>query len=800
MQKRKLKIIRKFNTRNKEETGSSNSAVSEPKNSKKKVLRILRRKRAPMKKSAVVNTDALNKRHSDGSEGYGNITSNKAYTSSNAPRTWRGKFGYYFNYYPESLQKLLQMDQVASFSVTEARFAQEISILLSSLDNLSESSFIVDATAGVGGNSMSFINHFNLVFSIELDSNTATMLDNNLTHAKRILRSRGNFNVINGDFLELIKNPSFLPKKADIIFMDPPWGGMAYKSKKDIRLKLSGLFMSEIANSLKSITNYVALKLPVNYDIVTFAAEIASNNGEIIINRTIKDRRMREKMKIIIVKYNREEVLKKTRDEIIVNQEDKSLNSTENEYDLSKYPLHFDNKTICDSQKRQFPVITNPNKFYHLLKSDITLDKKVTVDPGKKPSELNLPIYKNLNKQSIINTFNYLFYKIRMGIFVYIKDNQLKYFIPFQNMNFRNNWSQKIKFMDSINNFNEYIHNKSQYIEKPVDTDLENDIEKWSANNCLIGNWTSNEIGDMGWYELREILTLTCKQRRVNDCIFFFNRRDHPVLTKNKTEPYFHLFDSINTPLDSHNYENYVPILSYSKNDDFADILFPTYADWRNITGKVYPSSCTDMNMGDINLDWDRKKPQGVFRGSATGCGTTPEDNQRIKLSWLSNEWNKRGFNNIIDGGLVGTNLRDKKFMGKPLSFFRYKDYSYKFLPRMPMNLQSNFKYIIHIDGHVSAYRLGKELSLGSCILKVDSLFNYRLWFSKYLLKNKHYIAIQSNLNNLGSIIQWCKVNDPICKQIAQNAGELYENIMNVDFILDFTTNIVNSISENYII
>ena len=49
MQKRKLKIIRKFNTRNKEETCSSNSAVSEPKNSKK-VLRILRRKRAPEKK------------------------------------------------------------------------------------------------------------------------------------------------------------------------------------------------------------------------------------------------------------------------------------------------------------------------------------------------------------------------------------------------------------------------------------------------------------------------------------------------------------------------------------------------------------------------------------------------------------------------------------------------------------------------------------------------------------------------------------------------------------------------------
>ena len=36
------------------------------------------------------------------------------------------------------------------------------------------------------------------------------------------------------------------------------------------------------------------------------------------------------------------------------------------------------------------------------------------------------------------------------------------------------------------------------------------------------------------------------------------------------------------------------------------------------------------------------------------------------------------------------------------------------------MNEQSNYKYIIHIDGHVSAYRLGKELSLGSTILKVN--------------------------------------------------------------------------------
>ena len=116
------------------------------------------------------------------------------------------------------------------------------------------------------------------------------------------------------------------------------------------------------------------------------------------------------------------------------------------------------------------------------------------------------------------------------------------------------------------------------------------------------------------------------------------------------------------------------------------------------------------------------------------------KSNQRIKLSQLAKSWYDKGINNLLDAGLVGKNLRDKKFMGKPLSFFRYKDYSLQFKPRMPMNLQSNFKYIVHVDGHVSAYRLGKELSLGSCILKVESLYNYKLWFSHLMIPNAHYL------------------------------------------------------------
>ena len=44
---------------------------------------------------------------------------------------------------------------------------------------------------------------------------------------------------------------------------------------------------------------------------------------------------------------------------------------------------------------------------------------------------------------------------------------------------------------------------------------------------------------------------------------------------------------------------------------------------------------------------------------------------------------------------------------------------------------QSKHKYILNIDGHVKAFRLGNELRMGSVVLLVDS--PYTLWFQKYM-------------------------------------------------------------------
>ena len=39
--------------------------------------------------------------------------------------------------------------------------------------------------------------------------------------------------------------------------------------------------------------------------------------------------------------------------------------------------------------------------------------------------------YKNLNNKSVNNTFQYLFHKFKKGIFIKIKNNELKVFLPF---------------------------------------------------------------------------------------------------------------------------------------------------------------------------------------------------------------------------------------------------------------------------------------------------------------------------------------------------------------------------------
>lgn len=512
------------------------------------------------------------------------------------------------------------------------------------------------------------------------------------------------------------------------------------------------------------------------------------------------------------------------------------------------------NLTVITSQKEMY-------SFFDSIPLDLSFQKDVRSELLQFPKELNYSIYQNLNRESIINTFNYMFYNIRLGIFVQIKDNEILHFIPFNNPNYTNNWdSDVIKFKNN-SSISDYYKEKSKKYPGNIDSNIRNiekNTYKWSANNCVIGNWNKDSVGTGAWLELYEMIDSACKSNRLNDCIFFINRRDHPVLTGNgrentyRNEPYFHIFNNLNTPLSKHSYNNYVPILSFSKNDEFADLLIPNYEDWRyvkeletsieddwkkentkeltedaldklkheNPDNKISKTSKNKYVTNFINSVWNEmkitgniskvvkekfkdyhpwssKKNKAIFRGSSSGCGTTPNNNQRIRLGQIAQI---KEMKDLMDVGILGTNIRDKKYIDDAIDYYDYKKYKFENKERMDFKDQCKFKYIIHVDGHVSAYRLGKELSSGSTLLKVDSLFNYKLWFTNHLIPNYHYLPIKTDMSNIKSAIISCKKNDDTCKKIAENSKELFHKINNRKYISLYFSNLINCISNKYII
>lgn len=53
----------------------------------------------------------------------------------------------------------------------------------------------------------------------------------------------------------------------DVVFLDPPWGGMGYVEGDKLDLGLGGVPLAEICERLKSRCRYIALKLPLNFNL-----------------------------------------------------------------------------------------------------------------------------------------------------------------------------------------------------------------------------------------------------------------------------------------------------------------------------------------------------------------------------------------------------------------------------------------------------------------------------------------------------------------------------------------------------
>jgi hypothetical protein len=417
--------------------------------------------------------------------------------------------------------------------------------------------------------------------------------------------------------------------------------------------------------------------------------------------------------------------------------------------------------------------------------------KKIALPKIKdwKIENINWELYKNLEKRYIDTTFRYLFDKFKKSIFIKIHNNELKVFLPFSKVNYNNEWHTLIKQdpkYDSIGDFLKFCSKLQGF--DIQDKRINKFICSWYGNNCLFRYEYPPKEENSGMGCVKDMFTELCKHRQLPDIEFFVNKRDFPVIKKNLTEPYESLFGDKNLRLLSHKYQKYYPILSMVTTDVNADIPIPTIEDWARVTNisdkkLFYPPKSYDDN---FSRSFKNKKPIAVFRGSSTGEGTEIDTNMRLKVASMSYE-NRLDKDNLpfLDAGITKWNTRPRKEINKKyISTIDYTKFSFGLVSPLSPKEQSNYKYIINIDGHVSAFRLSLELSMFSVVLLVES--KYRIWYRNMLVPYVHYVPVKSDLSDLYEKISWCKENDTKCEEIAGNARKFYDKYLSKDGIFDY--------------
>ena len=154
----------------------------------------------------------------------------------------------------------LKLTDESIYSVTPWREADQISKkIIKYISKPVDDIIITDATANVGGNTISFYNNgIKTVNSVEIDRTTCEFLKNNLK-----VYNYNTENVICDNYLkvkdELVQ---------DCVFIDPPWGGKSYANKNILDLYLGKTDVTDVIFDLfvDNKTKLIVLKAPLNYN------------------------------------------------------------------------------------------------------------------------------------------------------------------------------------------------------------------------------------------------------------------------------------------------------------------------------------------------------------------------------------------------------------------------------------------------------------------------------------------------------------------------------------------------------
>lgn len=302
----------------------------------------------------------------------------------------------------------------------------------------------------------------------------------------------------------------------------------------------------------------------------------------------------------------------------------------------------------------------------------------------------------------------------------------------------------KLESKETAPSFERVIHKTLK--QKRIKTNL----KTWRVMQCVLKPYKKGTFA-VEWERYLQ------KQRNYPNGVFLFSLTDAVILRKDGREPW-PLVTGDRKLEDRYTFDTFIPILAYSSQQGYWDIPIPTYDDLFTNPIQAY------------ELDWEKKKSIAVFRGSSTGCGITPETNQRLKLATMKSGELDVGITKYTEQ----LKFDAKEKLGKPQKVEPVVE-------PIRMEAQSSYKYIIHVDGNVLAYRLLNSMLTKSLILRVKS--DYIHWTDHLMKPGQHYIEIKSDLSDLQEKISWCKEHDEECEKIANAGYEFAKQALEDDYV-----------------
>jgi 16S rRNA G966 N2-methylase RsmD len=133
---------------------------------------------------------------------------------------------------------------------------------------------VFDGTGNIGGNALAFARSYKALTVVEIMLKTYEALAHNIktVYAAHI---GPNVRIINGDTVDELERVR--PGTYDILFLDPPWGGIPYKFYKRVRLYLSDVNVADLLVKHAAKFALYVVKVPANFDVEGLAAAMKAS-------------------------------------------------------------------------------------------------------------------------------------------------------------------------------------------------------------------------------------------------------------------------------------------------------------------------------------------------------------------------------------------------------------------------------------------------------------------------------------------------------------------------------------------